>query len=132
MKRRRQSISRQAWALQRERLQLADPRPPEPEAYTTPGDVIPALMKQWGLEQRLWEQEMLREWPALAGDDVARHTRPGRLERKILLVYVRHPVWLSELSRYGKPILLANLQRRFGADRIRDVRLQLDPDAAAP
>jgi len=88
-------------------------------------------MKQFGLEQRLWERELLAEWPTLAGANVARHCRPGRLDRKTLEVFVRHPIFLSELERFGKAQLLANLQRRFGTDRIRGLRLRLDPDPPA-
>ena len=86
-------------------------------------------MKQLGLENRLWEEALLSEWPALVGEQVARQTRPGRLDHKVLYVFVSHSTWLNELSRYGQKQMLANLQARFGADRIKSIRLQLDPDA---
>jgi len=41
---------------------------------------------------------------------------------------VRHPGWLSELSRYSQKQILENMQKRFGRDKIRNVRIQLDPD----
>ena len=40
-----------------------------------------------------------------------------------------HPAWLSDLSRYGQKQVLANLQKRFGADKIKSIHLQLDPEA---
>ncbi|MBN1268539.1 MAG: DUF721 domain-containing protein [Kiritimatiellae bacterium] len=92
------------------------------------GDVIPGVMKQLGLDKHLWEQAILSEWPALVGPQVAAHTRPGRIERGTLFVFVSHSTWLNELSRYGKTEMLANLQKRFGAEKIKSVRLQLDPD----
>ena len=87
-------------------------------------------MKQFGLEQRLWQNRLAEEWESLVGPQVAGHTRPGRIERKVLYVFVAHSAWLSELQRYGqKQQMLANIQARFGADRIKDLRLRLDPDA---
>ncbi|MFH0982921.1 MAG: DUF721 domain-containing protein [Planctomycetota bacterium] len=92
------------------------------------GDIIPGVMKQLGLDKHLWEQAILSEWPALVGPQVAAHTRPGRIERGTLFVFVSHSTWLNELSRYGKKEMLENLQKRFGADKIKSIRLQLDPD----
>ena len=85
-------------------------------------------MKQLRLEDRLWEQTLLSEWEELVGTQVAMHARPGRLDRKVLYVFVSHPTWLSELSRFSQKQMLENLQKRFGADKIRSLRLQLDPE----
>ncbi|MEM7391169.1 MAG: DUF721 domain-containing protein, partial [Verrucomicrobiota bacterium] len=91
-------------------------------------DVIPGLMTSFGLESRFWEEELIEEWPALVGPVNVRHTRPGRVDRKVLHVFVTNSVLLSELSRFGKRELLLNLQKRFGRDKIRDIRFQRDPD----
>ncbi|MDA0578097.1 MAG: DUF721 domain-containing protein, partial [Verrucomicrobia bacterium] len=72
------------------------------------------------------------EWPHLVGNDVARHTRPAGLERRVLLVYVDSSVWLSELQRFGQKQILTNLQKRFGQDCVPALRLRLDPDGGAP
>lgn len=93
------------------------------------GDVVPQVLKQLGLENRLWEQALENEWAQLVGPQVAAHARPGRLERKTLYIFVSHSTWLSELSRFSQPRILANLQKRFGADRIKALRFQLDPGA---
>lgn len=129
MTRRKQRFSRGAWEVERDRFQLTDPAPPPPDQCEKVGDLVPSLMKQLGLENRLWEEALLSEWPALVGEQVARQTRPGRLDHKVLYVFVSHSTWLNELSRYGQKQMLANLQSRFGADRIKSIRLQLDPDA---
>ena len=127
-RRKQQKIGRGKWRVERERCHLSG-REPEPSfrSATPIGDIIPTLMKKLGLESEHWVEVLDREWPALAGDAVARHTRPGRLEKGILTVFVDSSVWLSELSRYGKQQLLANLQTQFGKKKVRDVRLQLDP-----
>ena len=102
-----------------------------PDASSSPiAEVLPHLLRELGLEKKLWHQQLINEWPTLVGEQLSRQTRPGQLERKVLSVYVTHPAWLSELSRYGQKQLLENLQKRFGADNIKSIRLQLDPGKA--
>ena len=119
---------RARWAVERERLQVEDFTPPAPYRVTTPEHLLPKVMKRVGLEQPLWEQTLVREWPDLVGPQVAAHARPGRLDRGTLCVFVKNSVWLSELRRYGEKAMLDKLQQRFGRSRVRGIRLQLDPD----
>jgi predicted nucleic acid-binding Zn ribbon protein len=117
------------WQQERERHHLSRPDPFPPDSDSTLGDVVPQIMKQLGLGDRFWEQALVNEWASLVGPQVAQHARPGRIDRKVLCIFVSHSTWLSELSRYGQKQILENLQKRFGADRIKTIRLQLDPDA---
>ena len=124
----RRKFNRGSWEVQRERHRIsrAEPPPSSPSSSTV-ADVLPGVLKELGLEQRVWQETVLREWPSLVGPQLAAQTRPGHLERKVFYVYVSHPAWLSELSRYGQKQLLENMQKRFGADKIKSIRLQLDP-----
>lgn len=118
------------WEVQRERLRLSNTHPPAGplESARPLSALVPGVLEKMGLDARFWEQQLLQDWETVVGAPVARHTRPGRLMGKTLLVYVSHSTWLAELSRFGKPAMLKNLQARFGPDRIADVRLQLEPD----
>ena len=115
--------------MERERHHILRERPLPPDRSAEIASVVASVVKGMGLEQRLWEQELVSEWEALVGSQVAKQTRPGRIDRKVLHIYVTHSTWLSELSRYGHKPILDNLQKRFGADRIKGIKLQLDPDA---
>lgn len=117
-----------AWHVQRERFHLTASRPPAADRSKEVGQVVPSLLKSLGLEDRLWEEQLRIEWPQLVGEQVAHHTRPGRLHRKTLFIFVSNSAWLNELSRYGLKPILEKLQGRFGPDRIQQLRLQLDPD----
>jgi len=115
----------------RERLHIDDPVPPSSWVLAGQiGAIIPAVMKKLGLESHHWLSTLEEEWPKLAGPDVAAHTRPGQFESKRLTVYVDSPVWLHELSRTGRGPLLANLRKRYGVEKMREVRFRLDPDDA--
>lgn len=130
-RRTRYRCSRGRWAVERERGQIEDPAPPvEAAPVLRLGEALPAVMKRLGLAEPHWLNVLEEEWPRLVGQAVARHTRPGRYERQAVTVFVDGSVWLSELSRYGRREMLANLQKRFGADRIRGVNLCLDPDGS--
>lgn len=118
--------------LERERFGLTwelDP-PPPPSDLSVPGLVNKAL-QGFGLDQDLWHRQILEAWPEMVGPDITRRARPGRIENRVLTVYVTSSAWLSELSRFGQRQILAKLQARFGPDRIRSVRLALDPDLNA-
>jgi len=95
---------------------------------TPVGSLIPGLMRELGLDREVWQHQLMEAWTEIAGPQVARHARPGRLENGILHVFVSNGPWLSELKRFGHRDLLANLQRRFGSDRIRRLVLEPDPD----
>lgn len=104
-----------------------DHEPPEQDRIDHVDAVIPGLMRKIGLESPHWVEKLEGAWPDIVGVAVAKHTRPGRMENAKLTVFVDSSVWLSELSRYGRREILAKLQERFGARRIRNLSLQLDP-----
>ena len=125
---RKSTLNRGAWEVQRERCHIPADEPQPPDAAVRFSEVAEQLIKQWGLEGRVWEERLLRDWPTVVGAQVAAHSRPGRMDRGTLVIFVDSSVWLSELTRYIRGPLLANVQRLCGADKVRSLRLQLDPD----
>jgi hypothetical protein len=123
------TYSKGRWMIERERCQIEGFKPP----MSDPGGVTMAagvenVLKRMGLVHAAWAAEIVDAWPSIAGKQLARHTRPGTLQGSELTVYVDSSVWLNELQRYGIATLLGNVQEYAGADKVRRVRLQLDPD----
>jgi predicted nucleic acid-binding Zn ribbon protein len=117
------------WAIHRERARIDSFRqPPSQTDGDAIGEALPGLMKRLGLDAHHWVETLGQEWDAIVGAAVGKHTRPGRVDGPRLTVFVDSSAWLNELKRFGKREMLRNLQKRFGARRIRDIRLQLDPD----
>ena len=83
--------------------------------------LVPLVMKQLGLEQRLQQSQVFYLWPNIVGVDIARHAQPVSLRNGILVVAVDHPVWLQELSRYHKPLIVQKVQERVGKKTVRDI-----------
>ena len=114
--------------MERERGRIAQKEPlPEAGGATVVAKIVPEVLRRLGLEDQEWLGQLGDEWSKLAGDAVAKHSRPGRVQQGNLVVFVDSSVWLSELARYGKAVLLANVQKRFGNERIKSVSFQLDP-----
>jgi predicted nucleic acid-binding Zn ribbon protein len=97
-----------------------------PEAESV-GSVLDGVLARIALLRLDWIDELAQVWPEVAGKAVAAHTRPARLEGPRLIVYVDQHVWMQELQRSGKKPLLANIWKRFGANKIKDILFRLDP-----
>ena len=91
------------------------------EAVTAASKLVPLAMKQLGLEQRLHQSQVFQLWQTMVGADIARHAQPISLRNGVLIVAVDHPVWLQELSRYHKALIVQKVQERVGKKTVRDI-----------
>ncbi len=127
--RKRPAFSRGRWAIERERCRIEDPLPPRaPTEEHAVGAILPGVLAELGLADDHWREQLAAEWASTVGPAIGAHTRPGRYRDGFLTVFVDSSVWLNELLRFGQAPLLAKLQARYGTARIKDLRLQLDPD----
>jgi len=87
--------------------------------------LVTEVMKKLGLDQRLQQSQVLFLWPQIVGAQIATHAQPVSLRNGLLVVGVDHPVWLQELSRYYKPLILQKVQDRLGKKVVRDIRFRI-------
>ena len=87
--------------------------------------LIPLVMKQLGLEERLQQSQVFYLWPSIVGSDIARHAQPVSLRNGLLVVGCDHPVWLQELSRYHKPLILQKVRDRIGKKAVHDISFRI-------
>ncbi len=123
---RRSRKDRGAHEMARERLRIEAPEP-HPLHERLPRDILPALIGQLRSLQEDWTADLVSHWQERAGKPWDHGTRPGSCGRQVLTVYVDHSIRLHELERSHKRELLQRLRAIYGADRIRSLRLQLDP-----
>lgn len=91
--------------------------------HLTPiADILPALLKQYGLAEAAVGWQAVADWPAVAGARIAGHARAVSFHDGTLTVEVDGSAWMHELG-FLKPELVRNLNRHLGADVVRDVRL---------
>lgn len=89
------------------------------------GETIGKVMAQFGLKDRLREDEVLRAWREIVGEFVANHSTPQRLKDGILTVRVLQPTVHYELDRVWKRDILDKLKRRFGSSTVKEVRFRI-------
>jgi len=106
--------------LQEWRL-LREPRDTSQHQRTT-AEIVPVLIKKFGVAERFAEEKISAAWKDLVGDFINRHSRPVKLERKVLTIAVLQPTVLYTLERDLKPDLLRKLKAHFGDRTVTGVR----------
>lgn len=86
--------------------------------------VVRSTLAKLGLQDRFDEDQVKAAWGEVVGDFVARNSQPVGVQRKVLLVQVLQPAVHYTLER-EKGQILAKMQARFGASRIREVRFRI-------
>jgi predicted nucleic acid-binding Zn ribbon protein len=95
-----------------------------PKRFARIGDILPAVLKSAGLEQKLRDQEILTIWPTVVGEEIAARTTAVKMDNGVLHIQVEHSAWLQELYFMEKEIIRKLKERaphiecrkiRFGA-----------------
>jgi predicted nucleic acid-binding Zn ribbon protein len=102
---------------------------PLEKARATParpvGDFLPALMKEFRLEARQAEAEIVKVWNALIDPAVTAHAQPHNLNKGTLFVNVDSSVWLNEIVRYRRKEILERLQHSFGKSVVQKISFRI-------
>ncbi len=95
--------------------------------------VLEEILRSYGLQERIHEYRVFREWPAAVGEQVARHAWPARLQGKTLHVVVDSSPWMQELSLL-KTDILDRLNARMGRKLLTNLRFRVGdlPETATP
>jgi predicted nucleic acid-binding Zn ribbon protein len=103
------------------RVDLTDQEKAQARSAKSVCDVMPAVLKEMGLERKQSELEILRVWNNLIDPVVVAHARPAGLVRGTLFVNVDSNVWLDEIVRYRRKEILKRLQHSFGPDLVQRI-----------
>ncbi len=97
----------------------------KPDRWQEPGELLPKLMQQLGLRDRLREAEVIDAWKAIVGEFIAAHSAPVSLREGILFVRVLQPSLHYQFETISKAEILRKLKQRFGARVVRDVKFRV-------
>lgn len=100
-------------------------RKPRPDRCHSAADLIPDVMRQFGLRERLHESEVMEAWSKIVGEFIATHSCPISLRGGLLLVRVLQPALHYELETLSKAEILRKLKQRFGAKVIREIKFRV-------
>jgi predicted nucleic acid-binding Zn ribbon protein len=89
------------------------------------GDVVPEVLGQSGLAERLEQAGVIVHWPAIVGREIAKVTQPVSVDRKgVLTVAVTSNAWMTELSMMA-PELLRAINEKAGSRKVVQIRWRL-------
>lgn len=86
-------------------------------------DIVPAMMKNLGLAQRYKAEIILLNWRQIVGEDIAAHTRPGKINRRVLTLAANNAVWAHHLSTLKEEII-AKINAFAGEKAVSDLKFQ--------
>ncbi len=83
--------------------------------------ILPRLMQDLGLRDAAAGWRVVAEWPALAGERIAKRTRATGFREGTLTVEVEGSAWMHELS-FLKRELVRRANQHLGAEIVRELR----------
>lgn len=83
-------------------------------------EVFDALLKQYGLDNRMAEKRLINSWNGLCGPMIARHTKNLYVRDKVLYVQVDNSVLREELI-FSRQKLKEKLNAEAGSEVITDI-----------
>ena len=86
--------------------------------------VLEGLARRLGLESKLLEGRLRRDWVSIVGEPIASNTWPDQIRYKILYLLVHNSVWLHQLT-FLKPRLIQKLNSVAGGEIITDIVLRV-------
>jgi predicted nucleic acid-binding Zn ribbon protein len=96
-----------------------------PDRWQAPADLLPKLMKELGLSERLHESEVFDAWKQIVGEFIAAHSAPVSLRACVLVVRVLQPALHYQFEQISKTEILRKLKQRFGTKIIREIRFRV-------
>lgn len=86
--------------------------------------VLKGLARRLGLESKLLESRLRRDWVSIVGEPIASHTWPDQIRYKKLYLLVHNSVWLHQLT-FLKPTLLHKLNTVAGGELVTEIVLRV-------
>ena len=86
--------------------------------------ILEGLARRLGLESKLLENRLRRDWGSIVGEPIASNTWPDQIRYKKLYLLVHNSVWLHQLTVL-KPSLIHKLNGVAGMELITDVVLRI-------
>lgn len=100
-------------------------RKERPDRWQSPGDLLPKLMQQLGLSERLREKEVAEAWKNIVGEFIADNSAPVSLREGVLIVRVLQPALHYQFETISKAEILRKLKKRFGSRIIQNIRFRV-------
>lgn len=85
-------------------------------------ELVDKMLRAYGLEEKLDEMGLIKNWEEIVGKMIARHTTNIYLKNRVLCISLDSAPLRQELS-YAKSILLEKLNSAAGKRLIDDIKI---------
>jgi hypothetical protein len=92
-------------------------------AVLSVADMVPKIMAQYGLGERLQMEEIAAAWREVVGDFIARQTSPDSISRNVLIVRVLQPT-IHHAMMMEKGTIMRKLTEKLGKKAVKDIRFK--------
>jgi hypothetical protein len=82
--------------------------------------ILEGVARRLGLESKMLESRLRRDWVAIVGEPIASNTWPDQIRYKKLYLVVHNSVWLHQLT-FLKPTLIHKLNSVDGGELVTDI-----------
>ena len=89
-----------------------------------PSEALDGILRRFGIQDGLDEEDVKRAWKDLAGDFISAHSAPDSVKGGQLVLRVTQPAMRFHLEQM-KPMLLERLRGQLGTDKIRAIRFTI-------
>lgn len=86
------------------------------------GDAIKALLKQYHIDSKFDEANIITSWERLVGKPIAKRTKKVFIRNHVLFVELTSPSLKHDLN-YSKANILELFQREFGKEVVKEIVL---------
>ena len=86
------------------------------------GDAIKELLKQYHIETKFDEANVIASWERLVGKPIAKRTKKVFIRNHVLFVELSSPSLKHDLN-YSKSHILELFQKEFGKDLVKEIVL---------
>ena len=67
--------------------------------------VLPQVLEEYGVLERVEQLGVLQEWPDIVGDSLSQVTKVRGIDNKTLFIEVRSSAWMMELNMLKNDVL---------------------------
>ncbi len=89
------------------------------------GDIIPAVLRILGLEGRMDEGRLVKDWSLIVGDLLALKSSPLEIRDGVLTIEVRDNSWMQEI-RFHQKRIIEKINDRFPDLGVTAIRLRME------
>ena len=91
---------------------------------TSMRDALRELMARRGWESHLAAGDLLADWEAIVGPQLASNTAPLRLTGGVLVLAARTPLWAAEVRQLGR-VITQRVNERLGEGTVRTITVSV-------